>query len=168
MPRKFIATLLAAAFSVTAIGAAPARADQDALRALAVIAGAVVVGKVIHDQNKRRTNDQVVTKDNFPLQRLRRDNDRYKPQHVERGYKVQPFPHRKRTNTFLLPGDCLRSVQTRSGPVRYFSQRCLERNYRHANSLPRDCAVRFRFSNGTRAGYDARCLRNEGYQLARY
>lgn len=165
MPHKFIATLLVAALCVTAIGTAPARADQDALRALAVIAGAVVVGKVIHDQNKRRINDRAVTKDSFQQQGFRREGERYKPRHVQRGFGVQP--QRKRVNRHLLPGDCLRSVETRSGLLRYFSQRCLERNYQHANRLPRGCAVRLRSYDGTRAGYDARCLRNQGYELAR-
>lgn len=80
---------------------------------------------------------------------------------------LDPRPLPKRADRKLLPGDCLQSVDTRDGRVRFFAQDCLERNYSYVNRLPQDCAVRFRSYNGPREGYDARCLRDEGYQLAR-
>lgn len=63
-----------------------------------------------------------------------------------------------------LPRECLRGVETRFGTQRMFVQRCLERNYRHVNSLPNRCAVRVYTSNGPRQGYDPLCLREAGYR----
>ncbi|MCV3270180.1 hypothetical protein [Roseobacter sinensis] len=157
MHRKFIATIVAAALAVTAIGSAPARADNDALRALAAIAGIAIVGKVIHDRNKRKNEQQTVT---------RHLNDGYRYPNG-RVIDLKPRPLPQRANRRLLPGDCLRSVQTWDGRVRYFSQRCLERSYRDVNRLPQKCAVRFRGEDWTRRGYEARCLSRSGYKLAR-
>lgn len=157
MHRKFIATIVAAALAVTAIGSAPARADEDVLRALAAIAGIAIVGKVIHDRNERKRTQNTVTRNTYKA-----------PAHNNRKvYDLAPRPLPKRANRRLLPGDCLRSVQTRQGRVRYFGKRCLERSYKHVNRLPQYCAVRFRGEDRNRRGYEARCLRREGYQLAR-
>lgn len=158
MHRKFIATIVAAAVTVTAIGSAPARADEDVLRALAAIAGIAIVGKVIHDRNERKRAQHSVTRNTHKAPVY---------QHTGRVYDLKPRPLPKRANRRLLPGDCLRSAETRQGRVRYFGKRCLERNYRYVNRLPQYCAVRFRGEDRSRRGYDARCLRREGYQLAR-
>ncbi|WP_300056989.1 hypothetical protein [uncultured Roseobacter sp.] len=157
MHRKFIATVIAAALTVTAIGSAPARADNDALRALAAIAGIAIVGKVIHDRNKRKAEKQTVTRNSSTLYGHGGD----------RVIRVKPRPLPHRANRRLLPGDCLRSVDTWDGRVRYFSERCLERSYRHVNRLPQKCAVRFRGDDWNRRGYEARCLSRAGYKLAR-
>lgn len=159
MHRKFIATIIAAAVAVTAIGSAPARADEDVLRALAAIAGIAIVGKVIHDRNERKQQTHSVTRNIYKA-----------PLYPNQGrvYDLKPRPLPKRVNRRLLPGDCLRSVQTRQGRVRYFGQRCLQRSYKFANRLPQSCAVRFRGVDHNRRGYDARCLSRAGYQLARH
>jgi hypothetical protein len=111
------------------------------------------VGKIIHDKNKK---DKVVTKRYDDVRRHGYDNRRFQP---------KPLP--RRVDTRLLPGNCLRSVQTRRGQVQMFEQRCLEQNYRFVNRLPRNCAQTIRTDRGHRAGYDARCLRQSGYRLAR-
>ncbi|WP_299501158.1 hypothetical protein [uncultured Roseobacter sp.] len=155
MHRKFIATIVAAALAVTAIGSAPARADEDLLRALAAIAGIAIVGKVIHDRNKREKERNTVTR-----------NAHKAPVYQNHGrvYDLKPRPLPKRAQRKLLPGACLRSAETRQGRLRYFGQHCLKRNYKFVNRLPNACAVRVR---GHGLGYEARCLRNQGYQLAR-
>ncbi|WP_341368029.1 hypothetical protein [Yoonia sp. BS5-3] len=63
----------------------------------------------------------------------------------------------------VLPADCLRRVETRFGVQRMYGQRCLERNYRHVNSLPERCEVRVYSSNGPRTGFDPVCLRERGF-----
>jgi hypothetical protein len=68
---------------------------------------------------------------------------------------------------WVLPGDCLRTVENRFGSQRMFEQRCLERHYRHANRLPERCAVRVFTSDGPRNGYDPLCLREAGYRSDR-
>ncbi|WP_298915726.1 hypothetical protein [uncultured Roseobacter sp.] len=158
MHRKFIATIVAAALAVTAIGSAPARADNDLLKALAAIAGVAIVGKVIHDRNKRNKERDTVTRNTYQAPIY---------ESSPRVYDLEPRPLPNRAKRRLLPGDCLRSAQTRQGRVRYFGNRCLERNYKHVNKLPRDCFIRLRGDDQSRRGYDARCLRDRGYQLAR-
>lgn len=183
MGRKFIAAVVAAALTVTAVGTAPARADSDLLKTLAIVAGAAVVGKVIYDQTQRNRQNQIVSRNVAPppvyYQAPERQTHRAPmPQSVYRPVArpqvvwaepidIDPRPLPKRADRKLLPGDCLQSVETRDGRVRFFAQDCLERNYSYVNRLPQDCAVRFRSYNGPREGYDARCLRDEGYQLAR-
>jgi hypothetical protein len=48
-----------------------------------------------------------------------------------------------------------------------FGERCLQQNYQYANRLPQQCGQEIRTHNGRQYGYDARCLRNAGYSLAR-
>ncbi|MDW3224002.1 MAG: hypothetical protein R8G34_14135 [Paracoccaceae bacterium] len=155
MHRKFIATIVAAALAVTTIGNAPARANDNVLGALAAIAGIAIVGKVIHDHNKRKDQRNTVTRQTYnpPVQ-----------SYNNQVYNLKPRPLPKRANRKLLPGNCLRSADTRQGRVRYFGQRCLQQSYKFANRLPQNCKVRVR---GQGRGYEARCLRQNGYQLAR-
>jgi hypothetical protein len=179
MHRKFIATVVAAALAVTAFGPTPARADRDLIKTLAVIAGAAVVGKIIYDQQTRKTTDRFVTRELYqqptvrqplqPLQQVKRPVARPYTTipYVEQGYQITPRPLPVRAERHLLPGDCLQSVETRDGRMRYFAQNCLERSYNYASRLPQDCFVRFRTYHGPRQGYEARCLRDAGYQLAR-
>ncbi len=146
---KLIATIAGAAMLIGVAGARPAQAgDDDVARALAVIAGLAILGKVIKDRN----DDQAVTRHG----QINTFNDRLAP---------RPLPQKAKRK--LLPGNCLRSFETRRGTVRMFGRKCLNNSYRHVNSLPQHCAVRVRTNQGPRAGYEARCLRHQGYQLAR-
>lgn len=163
MTRKFIAAVVGAALAITAVGAAPARADQDLVRALAAIAGIAIVGKVIKD--KIEGNDNRVSRNRY--------DDRYydvrpgyhSDRDVIRRVTPRPLPHNVRRR--LLPGECLRSFRAHDRRYRVFGIECLERNYDYTRSLPRACEVRFRAEQKKRRGYDARCLRDRGYQLAR-
>ncbi|MFK7878649.1 hypothetical protein [Roseobacter sp.] len=155
MSRKFITTIVAVALAVTAFGRAPARADDNLIGALAAIAGIAIVGKVIHDHNKKKQQSSTVTRNihRAPIQH----ND-------HRVYNLKPRPLPQRASRKLLPGNCLRSVDTWQGRLRYFGQRCLKQQYKHVDRLPQACALRVR---SVGRGYDALCLRNKGYQLAR-
>ena len=166
MYRKFIGTVAAASLAITAFGAAPARADdEDVARALAALLGIAVVGAII---NKSQKDDHVVTR-----HQPRHVYNPPKPRHVAprpRNIKphVQPRPLPDRVNRRLLPGKCLRTFETRRGAVRRgFGNRCLQNNYRFAHRLPAACRITVRSRQGHRTYYKARCLRDQGYRLAR-
>ena len=160
MYRKFIATISAAAIALTALGSAPAYADdRDAARALAAILGIAVVGAIIHDRNKDKKRK---VHQHAPVYKKH-----VQKKHVHKPHRLQPRPLPQRVNRKLLPQRCFRSVQTYQGTFRMFGQRCLNRHYSFANSLPNRCRYVFPTPNGNRKGYDARCLRDAGYRLAR-
>jgi len=82
----------------------------------------------------------------------------------------QPRPrhdNRRDDRRMTLPSDCLRTVETRFGNLRLFGERCLQRNYRFAASLPERCEVRVFSDNGPLNGYDPLCLREQGYRTNR-
>lgn len=165
MYRRFIATITAASIAITAIGALPAAANErDTARALAAILGLAVVGKIIHDKNK---DDRVQRHQPAPVYRQEQHKQqvynppRYQKQHL----KPRPLP--QRVNRKLLPGQCLRSFDTRRGKVRMFGRNCLNNNYRYAGRLPQRCLSVVKTNRGNRQGYEARCLRQNGYSLAR-
>ena len=177
MHRKFIATIAAAAVTITALGASSARADEDDVtRALAALLGIAVIGAIINDNDdhvgqqhvyqprvyhpRPRNHPRVHQPRPRNHPRVHQPRPRYQPH-------VQPRPVPDRVNTRLLPGQCLRSYQTRRGTYRGFGQRCLRNNYRYAHQLPNRCLLSLRTRNGDRNTYEARCLRNAGYRLAR-
>ena len=162
MSRKFIAAVVSAALLVTTIGNAPARADEDLARLLATVVGVAIVGAVISNKLDDDKDDRVTRKNP--------DRDGIIRQARPRGDVIRradagAFP--RRANRYLLPGDCLRSFETRDGRTRVFGKKCLQQNYRFTNDLPRACKVKFRANGKKRNGYGARCLRRSGYQLAR-
>lgn len=164
MTRKFIAAIVGAALTITAIGSAPARADEDLARALAAIVGIAIVGKVISDNRSDDKKKSTVTRNRNTTHHSTRPYYNRSDNWIRR---VEPRPLPRRVERRLLPGDCLRSFNTRDGRYRIFGKRCLQRNYQHVRSLPRSCEVSFRTGNQKRHGYGARCLHRKGYQLAR-
>lgn len=150
MHRYFIALIVTATVAVTAFGAAPARAsDQDLARVLAGLAALAIIGKAIHDRNDkdRASKDYVET-----------------PRH---GIKPRPLPNRVARKN--LPGQCVREVRGNHGNTRrVLSARCLERNYLYSSELPRGCARQVETQRGWRWACGARCLRHNGYQIARH
>jgi len=157
MIRQVINTVAAAAIALVGVSAAPAHAEQnDVAKALAAVLGIAVIGKIIHDRNKR--DDDVV-------QRRRPDDRVSRPhRHVD---PVHPRPLPRRANRKLLPQNCFRSFDTHQGRVRMFGRNCLQKHYAFADRLPRECRQRIKTHRGKRVGYGARCLRDYGYQLAR-
>ncbi|MGA9254699.1 MAG: hypothetical protein WBV71_19920 [Roseobacter sp.] len=164
MSRKFIAIVASAALLITAVGNAPARADEDLARLLATVVGVAIVGAVISNKldDDKDKDDRV--------SRRSTDRDGITRQATPRGDVIRraetgAFP--RRTNRQLLPGACLQSFDTRDGRYRVFGKKCLQQNYRFTSDLPRACKVKFRANGKKRNGYGARCLRRSGYQLAR-
>ncbi|UWR22274.1 hypothetical protein [Sulfitobacter sp. S190] len=175
---RFTMTLVAAAIAISGFSAMPAYADDDrAARAIATILGLAVVGKIIHDKNKKdkkRDKARKQVKKNHVHKGNRHHHDGYahshdngRFEHRHRTNKVEPRPIPKRVDRKLLPRKCFRSYDTRQGQYLMFGRRCLERNYRHADRLPQNCGQTLRTFDGNRRGYDARCLRRNGYSLAR-
>lgn len=164
MSRRFIATVVIAALTVTAIGNAPARADEALGRTLATIFGAAIVGAFINEKLDDDKKNKVVTR-----RYSRNDATAWSKKHSTDQVirRVGPRPLPRRVKQKLLPGNCLRSFDTRNGRARVFGKECLEKNYNFTRNLPHACAVKFWTHKKNRQGYDARCLRNQGYLLAR-
>lgn len=153
-PRKFIGAILAASIAITGLSAVPARANDDVGKALAALAGIAIVGAVIHDKKQDK-------------KRARSHAQPHVQPHVQRRTHVQPRPLPRKARRNLLPQRCLQSHRTHRGKVQVFGQRCLDRHYDHARSLPHRCELQFRTEHGTRVGYGAKCLRQAGFKLAR-
>lgn len=80
----------------------------------------------------------------------------------------QGWGQSNRRHVDLVPGRCFRRVELSNGRHQgVFGARCLERRYRDAHTLPRQCQVRIGGRDGSRRGYDAACLRDFGYQSDR-
>ena len=149
MHRYFIAFIVSATVAVTAFGAAPARAgDRDLARVLAGLAALAIIGKAIHDRNEK---DRATQNYIAPRQQV-----------------ITPRPLPNRVARKNLPAQCVREVHGNHGNTRrVLSARCLERNYRYSSELPRSCARQIETQRGWRWAYGARCLRHNGYQIAR-
>ncbi|MEO0939413.1 MAG: hypothetical protein AAFY38_14770 [Pseudomonadota bacterium] len=150
MSRKFIALIAGTAIAITTF-AAPARADNDdAAKALAVLLGLVVVGKIISDRND--DHREVYSK----------------PRPVKPAPHPHPRPLPRQVNKKLLPQTCFRTFNTHRAQVRAFGERCLKKNYQFTRSLPRHCIQQVETRRGWGWAYGARCLRDRGYKLARH
>lgn len=157
MSRKFIATVLAASLAITGFSASQARALSERDLA-ALLFGAVAIGIVGAAINDRSGRDRVVTHgyDNWGDGYERRPTQKPKP---------RPLPHR--ASRKQLPAKCLRAFETRRGTVRMYTKRCLKNNFRFYNRLPQVCRTTVRANHKKRTGYTARCMRQQGYSLAR-
>ncbi len=165
MYRKFIATITAASIALTALGAAPAFAnDQQTARTIAAILGLAAVGAIIHENRKDKKKKEVDYERYTPKPIYEQPTRDYQPPRYHQP-KPRPLPHRAQRK--LLPQECFRTFETRRGKVRMFGARCLNRKYDFAHRLPRQCEYTFTTKRGERRGYEARCLRDQGYRLAR-
>jgi hypothetical protein len=189
MHRRVITLISAAAIAITAIGATPARADEkDIAKALAIVLGAAVVGKVIHDRRKKEREEErarvVSRRTPPPLHSVVRPRERVHhhrreiPQpvyeeprrpHVDtrRLPPLEPRPLPRAVDHKLLPAQCFQSQETRSGTQTVFGLECLQQNYSFVDRMPIQCLVNVRNERGFADAYEARCLRDAGYSLAR-
>ena len=178
---RLIGTFTAATLALTTFTAAPAFADDErAARAIATLLGIAVIGSILNDREDHKSERQNAVRNpartHEQAQRHRHGSqshahviDRSPHTHRNRvGNRViKPKVLPRRVSRKLLPQNCLRSFHTRDGRARLFTQRCLERSYKHVNSLPDRCFRRVRTDQGKRRGYSARCLNRAGYSLAR-
>lgn len=154
MHRKFIALIITVAVAVTGL-TAPARADTDDIaKVLAGIAALAIIGKAISDHND---DDRTVTRHVYQTP------PRYQP--VPPRY-VTPRPVPPAVSRYNLPRHCLRSYAINRGTIRLVEAGCLNRNYRHARSLPYACQYQFSDRRGRHTGYEPVCLRERGYRIA--
>ena len=140
MHRKFIALVLSAALAVTSLNAQPAHAGSDDTAKW--IAGLAALAIVGVALNERK-------------------KDRRKKRHAS------PVRHH---NPYLLPARCRVTRNLQGNTIRGFGKGCLKRNNVNVQSLPRECAVRFRDRARDRRVtlFTGRCLRQHGYQVARH
>lgn len=158
MSRPFIAAVVAASLALSGLSATTAQAgNRDVARAIAGIAAVAIIAGALSDRDNNRNRGYVTR--------------RYDPAPV-----INPRPLPRRAQRHALPRHCMIRAQSRYGqPRRVFGARCLNRNYRFTDSLPRACAVRIggnshrgnhRNANFGRTGYGVGCLRQHGYHLA--
>ena len=158
MHRKFIALVISAAVSVTALSAPARAADaEDIAGALFGIAALALIGKAISDHNK---DDVVVAQ---PTLQTHHSHNTHK-KHV-RPLKPRPLP--PSVSRFDVPAHCLRDVNVNRRHVRLLGEGCLRRHYRHVNSLPRACQFQFIDRNRSYSTYEPYCLRQRGYRITR-
>lgn len=164
MYKRFIYTIAAASIAITGFAAAPARADnEDVSRALAAILGIAIVGAVIHDARKDKAKRQ---QDAYRVKQKPYKRPQLKKHHRK---EVQPRPLPDRVGRKLLPASCLRTVERRNGNKnRQFGRRCLNNNYVNVHRLPQRCARAIETHRGLRRGFGVKCMRAEGYRLARH
>lgn len=150
--RKFIAFVLATSIAITGLSAAPARADDDVAK---IIAGLAVLGILGATINKNRHRDNVSRSTTNPVT--------VRPQRPRAHPKPRPLP--PRVTRYDLPGKCLRNVPAFRGGRNLMGQKCLQNNYRHANSLPQQCRVTFWNGRRHKNAFKPRCLRRNGYRI---
>ncbi|WP_371225258.1 hypothetical protein [Roseovarius sp. 2305UL8-3] len=139
MHRKFIALVLSAALAVTSLNAQPAHAGSDDTAKWVAALAALAIVGVAINENKKKKR---------------------KKRHV-----TPVRPH----DPYLLPGRCRVTRNLQGNTIRGFAKGCLKRNNVNVQSLPRECAVRFRDRTRERRVtlFTGRCLRQYGYRVAR-
>ena len=102
------------------------------------------------------------------------DNREEEKARAQRATRVDATPNSTRINRHgqhsrlynrsrILPDQCFRTIETRSGVRRVFGQRCLQRNGVNTARLPGACAFQVRTQRGIRTVYAGRCLRQNGW-----
>ncbi len=67
-----------------------------------------------------------------------------------------------------LPARCLKTIETRSGEIRLFTRKCIQRHYDFRIDFPQHCERSIRTRDGRRNGWGARCMRQAGYRVERH
>ena len=143
MRQIFTASLVSLALATAPISATPARA-ADAENVIGILLGLgalYAIGRSIDRDDKERAT---------AVRRSRQEPPRFQS------------PDRRR----VLPAECLRTFETRNGPVRGFSRHCLKRTMHRVDRLPERCELQIRTDRGPRTIYAPRCLRRQGWQVA--
>ena len=165
------------ALSLILVPAAPVHAqnNQDevgrAVLGLLAVGGIALALKNHQDQQKQARNQRQA----HAQEPVSRNNTVRQVHNPQRGNQVTRNLNHKnglgqqsRRQVDLVPGRCFRRVENARGNFQgVFGARCLERRYRDAHTLPRQCQVRVGGSGGSRRGYDAQCLRSFGYRSDR-
>lgn len=78
--------------------------------------------------------------------------------------------HKHKTHSYgksLLPRQCVRRPYGDHGP-RVLKRGCLNKHYHGSRALPKSCKVKYYKKGKTRKAYNLRCLRNNGFAVARH
>lgn len=193
MTAKLTAMVLAGSMALSTAFAPTQAAALDERQLGQLLAGALtlfVIGKAIEDSNKKKSKPKASTvwqdrQDSYERERDRRARlraearEREARRKAEERRRAEEAARRRaeeeaearraarRTARYTLPEFCLRPFETRSGTYNYFGKRCLERNFAHADRLPKACEITVRSPRGRRNVYVPSCLRAEGYRVAR-
>jgi hypothetical protein len=169
MSRKFISAVLAASITVTGLSVQTADAgNRDLERFLVGATALLIIGAAINDSNKSQR--QAAPVDEPRYHGKNRHKGHKNKNHANNDYYVQPRPLPKHVSRKLLPARCERTAWTRQGHIQVLAANCLNRNYRDAASMPRQCGGNFKFGNknrGRRLAYTKQCLVNFGYRIGR-
>ncbi|MEM6659357.1 MAG: hypothetical protein AAF625_14820 [Pseudomonadota bacterium] len=152
MHRKFIALIVATAITITGVSVSQARAADtgDILGGLAAIA---IIGAAVNHYNKEKRKDrEAAARQNTPV---------YTAPQINR-HKVKPLP--RRVARYDLQQRCLRTHEG-YGQRPVLGTQCLDRHYKHANSLPEQCKIGFWNGKKIRRAYEPACLRQQGYRV---
>ncbi len=157
MHRKFIALIVATAVAITGISASQARAAdaRDILGGLAAIA--IIGAAVNHYQNEKREEEKA------RRHKHKQKQKRKQPARKAKKHHVRPLPDR--VARYDLPYRCLRTYDGYSSDRQLLGPKCLQKHYKHANSLPNQCKVGFWNGNKVKRAYEPACLRQKGYRV---
>ena len=153
------------ALSLILVPAAPAQAEDNTALNQAIL-GLLAVGAIGLAINKSRdTSNSSVTVHQTPRHNSRNDERRADQAHQPR-QQTRQSRHTRRADP--LPSRCFRQIELNNGRTQQvFTSRCLDRRYRDATTLPRQCLTRLGGRTGSRQGYEAACLRDLGYRSDR-
>lgn len=155
------------ALSLILVPAAPVQAQTSNAEMQRTILGLLAIGGVALAIKNQQDRDKRARQSSNPQPRSttpQRAHDNHGHRNTQRGWGQQ----QTRRQVDLVPGRCFRQVELANGRHQgVFGARCLDRRYRDAHTLPNQCRVRMGGPNGSRRGYDARCLRDFGYRSDR-
>ncbi|WP_407491890.1 hypothetical protein [Pseudooceanicola sp. MF1-13] len=158
MTRKILATVLAAALSITSINVSTAQAgDRDAVRIIVGATALAIIGSALAAEQRKK---QTVTR-NYNHQpqhnyQQRHQQNRYN-NHYQKPRHQKPQTQHRRVS---VPRNCLMTVRGQRGWTEGYAVRCAQRGTRA--TLPSDC-VRRNYAQGPRLFYAPRCLRRNGF-----
>lgn len=151
MHRKFIALVVATAVAITGVSASQAKA-ADAHDILGGLAAIAIIGAAVNHYNKEKRKERVTRQNNYVHQ----------PQNVRPDH-IRPLP--RRVARYDLPQRCLKTYNGYSKKRPLLGPNCLEKHYKHANSLPQQCKLGFWDGKKVKRAYEPACLRQKGYRV---
>lgn len=179
MHRRFIALVLSASLAITTIGAAPAHAD-DRDKWIAGAVGLAILGLALNEEKKKKrkrraqqqyyyNQGQQYNGHNGHNGHNGYNNHAYSGTHGHAGPIIhQPKP-RTKVKPRLLPRNCRVTGKINGHDVRGLAIGCLKRNSVNVKALPQHCKIKVRnpYNGKRKMIFGKRCLREQGYRVAR-
>ncbi|MBM9593458.1 hypothetical protein [Roseitranquillus sediminis] len=154
---KLISGILAAALTVAAPAA---HADQgDTARAIAGVAGLVLLGKLLHDRSEARRRIEGYA----PRVEVGRAHDHARWPGLDRNER---FNRGRERGRLVAPPRCRTSAVIGGRWRDAYDRNCLERRVARPGRLPDQCLRRAWTGQGQRLVYGANCLQRSGWLLA--